>query len=102
MELTDEQIETLIENSDGHWREDTFRIDGPSLTALLRAAAKAASADVQGEGYDQAALDAASLEVQMLLLREGSRWGTKACEEMGRVFMTAYFKALRDNSKSEG
>lgn len=49
MELTDEQIETLIENSDGHWREDTFRIDGPSLTALLRAAAQAASADVDGE-----------------------------------------------------
>ena len=46
MELTDEQIELLIDHSDGHWREDTFRIDGPSLTALLRAAAKAASADV--------------------------------------------------------
>ena len=30
----------------------------------------------------------------MMLLREGSSWGTKACEEMGRVFMTAYLKAL--------
>lgn len=46
-------------------------------------------------GYDQAALDAASREVHMMLLREGSSWGTKACEEMGRVFMTAYRKALK-------
>lgn len=46
------------------------------------------------DGYDQAALDAASREVHMMLLREGSSWGTKACEEMGRVFMTAYRKAL--------
>jgi hypothetical protein len=45
------------------------------------------------EPYDQAALDAASREVHMMLLREGSSWGTKACEEMGRVFMTAYLKA---------
>lgn len=44
-------------------------------------------------GYDQDALDAASREVHMMLLREGSSWGTKACEEMGRVFMTAYLKA---------
>lgn len=44
--------------------------------------------------YDQAALDEASREVHMMLLREGSSWGTKACEEMGRVFMTAYLKAL--------
>jgi len=44
-------------------------------------------------GYDQDALDAASREVHMMLLREGSSWGTKACEEMGRVFMTAYRKA---------
>ena len=43
--------------------------------------------------YDQDALDAASREVHMMLLREGSNWGTKACEEMGRVFMTAYLKA---------
>ena len=43
--------------------------------------------------YDQAALDAASREVHMHLLREGSSWGTKACEEMGRIFMTAYLKA---------
>jgi len=46
------------------------------------------------KGYDQNALDAASREVHMMLLREGSNWGTKACEEMGRVFMTAYRKAL--------
>ncbi len=46
------------------------------------------------EGYDQDALDAASREVHMMLLREGSSWGTKACEEMGRVFMTSYRKAL--------
>ena len=45
--------------------------------------------------YDQAALDYASREVHMMLLREGSSWGTKACEEMGRVFMTAYLKAQR-------
>jgi hypothetical protein len=44
--------------------------------------------------FDQAALDAASREVHMMLLREGSSWGTKACEEMGRVFMVAYHKAL--------
>lgn len=43
--------------------------------------------------YDQNALDVASREVHMMLLREGSSWGTKACEEMGRVFMTAYLKA---------
>ena len=43
--------------------------------------------------YDQDALDAASREVHMHLLREGSSWGTKACEEMGRIFMTAYLKA---------
>lgn len=48
----------------------------------------------RGEGYNQDALDAASREVHMMLLREGSSWGTKACEEMGRVFMTAYRKAL--------
>lgn len=48
----------------------------------------------RSEGYDQDALDAASREVHMMLLREGSSWGTKACEEMGRVFMTAYRKAL--------
>lgn len=57
MELTDEQIELLIDHSDGHWREDTFRIDGPSLTALLRAAAKAASADVDGEAIWQRFID---------------------------------------------
>ena len=44
--------------------------------------------------FDQDALDAASREVHMMLLREGSSWGTKACEEMGRVFMVAYHKAL--------
>lgn len=49
--------------------------------------------DKRGEGYNQDALDAASREVHMMLLREGSSWGTKACEEMGRVFMTAYLKA---------
>lgn len=46
------------------------------------------------EQYNQDALDAASREVHMMLLREGSNWGTKACEEMGRVFMTAYRNAL--------
>jgi hypothetical protein len=46
-----------------------------------------------GTPYDQAALDAASRELHMMLLREGSSYGTKACEEMGRVFMTAYRKA---------
>jgi len=49
--------------------------------------------------YDQAALDAASREVHMMLLREGSNWGTKACEEMGRVFMTAYRNALPSETK---
>lgn len=43
--------------------------------------------------YDQAALDEASRELHMFFLREGSRYGTKACEEIGRVFMTAYQKA---------
>ena len=45
------------------------------------------------EGYNQDALDAASRELHMFLLREGSSYGTKACEEIGRVFMTAYRKA---------
>lgn len=45
--------------------------------------------------YDQAALDEASRELHMFFLREGSRYGTKACEEMGRLFMTAYLKAAR-------
>lgn len=40
----------------------------------------------------------ASMEVHKMLLREGSHWGTKACEEMGRTFMVAYRNALRDNS----
>ena len=30
-----------------------------------------------------------------MLLREGSHWGTKACEEMGRTFMVAYRNAHR-------
>ena len=46
------------------------------------------------EGYDQKALEAASREVHLMLLREGSHWGIKACEEMGRVFMTTYRNAL--------
>jgi len=40
------------------------------------------------------ALDAASKAVHMMLLREGSSWGVKACEEMGLVFMNAYHKEL--------
>lgn len=49
------------------------------------------------ESYDQAALDEASRELHMFFLREGSRYGTKACEEIGRVFMTAYLKATPTN-----
>lgn len=37
-ELTDDQIQCLIEYSDGHWKEDVFQIDGPALSALLRRA----------------------------------------------------------------
>ncbi len=54
------------------------------------------------EGYDQDALDAASREVHLMLLREGSSWGAKACEEMGRVFMTAYRKALPSHERENG
>ena len=43
--------------------------------------------------FDQSALDAASMAVHLMLLREGSSWGTKACEEMGRVFMVEYRRA---------
>jgi hypothetical protein len=45
------------------------------------------------EAYDEAALYEASVAVHMHLLREGSSWGTKACEEMGSNFMTANRKA---------
>ena len=34
--LTDEQAESLIENSDGRWHDGEFRIDGPDLLKLLR------------------------------------------------------------------
>lgn len=36
--LTDEQAELLIENSDGRWCDGEFRIDGPDLMRLLKAA----------------------------------------------------------------
>lgn len=42
--LTDEQAESLIENSDGRWHDGEFRIDGPDLMKLLRDAAQPAPA----------------------------------------------------------
>jgi len=36
--LTDDQVESLIDESDGRWHDGEFRIDGPDLTRLLRAA----------------------------------------------------------------
>lgn len=53
--------------------------------------------DKPREGYDQAALDEASRQLHMFFLREGSRYGTVACEEIGRVFMTAYLNASRSS-----
>lgn len=44
--LTDEQAESLIENSDGRWHDGEFRIDGPDLMKLLRDAAQPAPARV--------------------------------------------------------
>lgn len=40
--LTEQQIETLIENSGGYWREDHFVIVGAELSEMLQAAAAAA------------------------------------------------------------
>jgi hypothetical protein len=36
--LTEDQVESLIDESDGRWHDGEFRIDGPDLTRLLRAA----------------------------------------------------------------
>ena len=51
--------------------------------------------------FDQSALDAASMAVHLMLLREGSSWGTKACEEMGRVFMVAYEREMASQRLKE-
>lgn len=47
--LTDAQIETLIENSGGFWREDMFVIEGSELTAMLQAAAALSLPETVGE-----------------------------------------------------
>src|SRR5690625_5297777 len=39
--VDDDTLESLIEESDGHWSEDEFRIEGPDLMRLLRDAALA-------------------------------------------------------------
>lgn len=77
--------------------------DGPEAAwrVACRAAVlaiRASPGEAPSEGYDQAALDDASRELHMFFLREGSSYGTKACEEIGRVFMTAYLKC---RSRSE-
>ena len=63
--------------------------------AKWEGAAKQARGEAHTFNFSQNALDAASREVRMMLLREGSNWGTKACEEMGRTFMVAYHRALK-------
>lgn len=35
--MTDEQIESVIEESDGHWHDGEFRIEGKDLMNLCRA-----------------------------------------------------------------
>jgi len=90
--------------------QKTERAVGPDLEkgdyvredATNPSGAKAPSNEQRGERmtFDQDALDAASREVHMMLLREGSSWGTKACEEMGRVFMVAYRNALPSQSEA--
>lgn len=39
--VDDDTLESLIEESDGHWSEDEFRIEGPDLMYLLRRVALA-------------------------------------------------------------
>jgi len=56
--LTEQQIETLIENSGGYWREDHFVIVGAELSEMLQAAAAAAltqaEAHMRGACHDAA------------------------------------------------
>jgi hypothetical protein len=57
--MTDEQIEALIENSDGHWKEDVFCIGGPELMALLRAASGMQGMEAPSDAELQALWDVA-------------------------------------------
>ena len=93
MELTDEQIELLIDHSDGHWREDTFRIDGPSLTALLRAAAKAASADVSRDSILEEAAKVCEAKFQDHYDHSQRKGGAQECADA--------IRSLKRQSNSE-
>lgn len=60
-EPTDEHLESLIENSDGHWKEDVFCIGGPELMELLRAAS---SPSVQNMGEGETPKDGVDVPVR--------------------------------------
>ena len=78
--LTDEQAESLIENSDGRWHDGEFRIDGPDLMKLLRDAAQPAPALVPLK--DRLLAEAADTIEQM---RETMRQVVLALHEAGHA-----------------
>lgn len=74
--------------------ECCYRMDGyeENIAALAEAAILHGMREALRPD-DESALYKASMAVRLMLLREGSSWGTKACEEMGRVFMVEYRRA---------
>jgi len=79
--LTDEQAESLIENSDGRWHDGEFRIDGPDLMKLLRDAAQPAPARVPLTGAEIASMQRSANTTGVQFLQPSTvRWIVRAIE----------------------
>ena len=79
--LTDEQAESLIENSDGRWHDGEFRIDGPDLMKLLRDAAQPAPARVPLTEAEIASMQRKANTTGVQFLQSSTvRWIVRAIE----------------------